>query len=120
MKDLLGREVQVGNYIAYALTAGRSANLAIYQVKEVHEDKIKANKITESCGSGNWKLTLKDGKEVLRRYCKFVHVPGGESYHEEMTDAEKAKLNSKVTTLSMPERIFVLDGFTPEVMNKQG
>ena len=27
MKDLLGGEVQIGNYICYALTAGRSANL---------------------------------------------------------------------------------------------
>ena len=48
MKDLLGREVQIGNYICYALTAGRSANLAVYQVKEVLDDKIKAVKIDSS------------------------------------------------------------------------
>ena len=115
MKDLLGREVQVGHYICYALTAGRSANLAVYQVKEVLEDKIKACKITESYGS-NWSLTLRTGRVVPRRYCKFVYNPGGDSYHEEMTEEEKFKVDNKTSTLSMPERIFILDGFTPELM----
>lgn len=118
MKDLLNREIQVGNYICYALTAGRSANLAVYQVREVLEDKIKAHKLTESYGSGNWLLTLKDGKQVPRKLCKFVYNPGGESYHEEMTQEQKDKVLNKVTTLSMPERVFILDGFTPEVLNK--
>jgi hypothetical protein len=33
--DMLGREIKVGDTIAYALTAGRSANLAIYTVLEL-------------------------------------------------------------------------------------
>lgn len=116
MKDLLNREIQPGNYICYALTAGRSANLAVYLVKDVQEDFIKATKLTESYGSGNYELTVKSGKQVPRRYCKFVYVPGGESYHEEMTQEQKDKLDSKTTTLKMPERVFILDGFTPEVL----
>ena len=58
MKDLLGREVQVGHYICYALTAGRSANLAVYRVLEVFEDKIKAVKIDSSYGG----LTVHNNK----------------------------------------------------------
>lgn len=115
MKDLLGREVQIGQYICYALTVGRSANLAVYQVKEVLEDKIKACKVTESYGR-DWKLMLQNGDLVPRKYCKFVYVPGGVSYHEEMTEVEKARVDNKTSTLSMPERIFILDGFTPDVL----
>ena len=33
--DMLGREIKAGDTIAYALTVGRSANLAIYTVDEV-------------------------------------------------------------------------------------
>jgi len=32
-----------------------------------------------------------------------------------MTPEEKFKVDNKTSTLSMPERIFILDGFTPEV-----
>lgn len=118
MKDLLGREVQVGHYICYALTVGRSANLAVYQVKEILEDKIKANKITESYGT-SWNMTLQDGKIVPRRYCKFVYNPGGESYYEEMQQEQKDKVDNKTSTLSMLERIFILDGFEPSVLMKE-
>jgi len=114
MKDLLGRELQVGHYICYALTVGRSANLAVYQVRELLDDKIKACKITESYGT-SWNITLKDGKSVPRRYCKFVYVPGGDSYFEEMTQEQKDKVDNKTSTLSMPERIFILDGFTSKL-----
>ena len=116
MKDLLNREIQPGNYICYALTAGRSANLAVYLVKEVQEDSIKATKLTESYGTGAYEIGLKSGKHVPRRYCNFVYVPGGDSYYEEMTQEQKEKLDSKTTTLKMPERVFILDGFTPEVL----
>lgn len=119
MKDLLNREIKVGNYICYALTVGRSANLAVYQVREVFDDKIKARKLTESYGSGEWLLTLKDGKQVPRKLCNWVYSPGAESYYEEMTQEQKDKILNKVTTLSMPERVFILDGFTPEVLNKE-
>jgi hypothetical protein len=70
--DMKGREIKAGDTIAYALTAGRSANLAIYQVDQVVETdahgwhrnhasgeqeygkfkvtKIKATKLSESYG----------------------------------------------------------------------
>lgn len=105
MKDLLGREVQVGNYICYALTAGRSANLAVYQVKEVLDNKIKAVKIDESYGWGNsWKYRTYDRK--LGEY-------------RDMTEEEKFKVDNKTSTLSMPERIFILDGFSPDLFSKE-
>lgn len=121
MKDLLGREVQVGNYICYALTAGRSANLAIYQVKEVLDDKIKAVKIDSSYSySYDWNVTTVDcknapSKEIMRKYAKWASKLGG---FIEMTEKEKFKVDNKTSTLSMPERIFILDDFNPEVFNK--
>lgn len=116
MKDLLGREINAGNYICYALTAGRSANLAVYLVTEAREDSIKACKITSSYGSGTWLLTLKDGRTVPRKYCKFVYKPGEDSYFEEMSEQEKVKLDAKTSVLKMPERVFILDGFVPELV----
>lgn len=113
MKDLLGREVQAGQYICYALTVGRSANLAVYEVREVQEDKIKAHKLTESYGSGKWTYSLYNGKTIPFKFCKWNSK---NAQYEEMTEAEKEKVLSKVVTLSMPERIFILDGFTPKLL----
>lgn len=116
MKDLLGREVQVGNYICYALTAGRSANLAVYQVKEILEDKIKALKVDESYDYGNSLYSFDDGRKVLYKHTKWNLKEG----RTEMTPEEKYKVDNKTSTLSMPERIFILDGFSPEVLTKEG
>lgn len=117
MKDLLGREVQVGHYICYALTVGRSANLAVYQVKEVLEDKIKAKKIEESYGGYNeTNYTLPSGVKVPFKYLKRNNKAGDLI---EMTKEEKAKVDNKTSTLSMPERIFILDGFTPGLFGGQ-
>lgn len=119
MKDLIGREVQVGNYICYALTAGRSANLAVYQVKEVAEDKIKAVKIDESYSMRYYDYTVKTvdckdapSKDVPRKYVKWSTKLGG---YIEMSDEEKYKVDNKTSTLSMSERIFILDGFTADL-----
>ena len=119
MKDLLGREVLVGNYICYALTAGRSANLAVYQVKEVLEDKIKAVKIESSYGKSKYEVPVIEGGTYPRCYTMFEYKPGGVSYHRKMTPEEKYKVDNKTSTLSMPERIFILDGFNPELFNKE-
>lgn len=116
MKDLLGREIAAGNYICYALTSGRSANLAVYKVTEVHEEFIKACKVVSSYGCGTWLLTLKDGRTVPRKYCKLVYKPGEGSYFEEMSEQEKVKLCAKTSVLKMPERVFILDGFVPELV----
>lgn len=114
MKDLLGREVQVGHYICYALTAGRSANLAVYQVKEVQEDKIKAIKLESSYGHYGERLyTTNTGEKVRWKYTKWCNKT---STRVTMTEEEKFKVDNKTSTLSMPERIFILDGFTPELM----
>ena len=116
MKDLIGREIKVGNYICYALTAGRSPNLAVYKVTEVFDDTIKACKVTESYGSGRWKVTLNNGKVVPRRYCNWVYNPGEDSYFEEMTEQQKFKVDNKTSTLKMSERVFILDGFSEDLL----
>jgi len=114
MKDLLGREVQVGHYICYALTVGRSANLAVYQVKEVLENKIKAVKLESSYGHwGNGMHTFASGLTVPWKHVKWDKKL---CTHVEMTEEEKAKVDNKTSTLSMPERIFIIDGFTPGLL----
>lgn len=114
MKDLLGREVQVGHYICYALTAGRSANLAVYKVLEVFEDKIKAVKIDSSYGMdyGDHLYALNSGEKVQWKYTKWCNKT---QTRVAMTEAEKFKVDNKTSTLSMSERIFILDGFVPEL-----
>lgn len=117
MKDLLGRQVQVGQYICYALTAGRSANLAVYQVKEVLEDKIKAVKIDSSYGHyGTHLHTFASGLTAPWKYAKWDKKL---QQHVIMTEEEKFKVDNKTSTLSMPERIFILDGFEPSVLMKE-
>jgi len=111
MKDMIGREVEVGNYIAYGLVVGRSANLAIYKVKEVLEDNIKAVKLPASYGHRDSYVKDANGKNILERHAKFVYKPGAESYFEEMTEEQKYKIDNKTSTLKMPERIFILDNF---------
>jgi hypothetical protein len=50
MKDMIGREIKVGQYIAYALRHGDYPSLGIYHVREVKENSIKAHKLNESYG----------------------------------------------------------------------
>lgn len=95
----------------------------MYQVKEVLEDKIKAVKIDSSYGSYSydWNVTTVDcknapAKQIMRKYAKWASKLGG---FIEMTEKEKFKVDNKTSTLSMPERIFILDGFSPEVFNKE-
>ena len=53
MKDILGREAKVGDLFAYALIIGRSANMAVYELREIKENgSVKAHKLLESYGSG--------------------------------------------------------------------
>ena len=110
MKDMIGREVEVGNYIAYGLVVGRSANLAIYKVKEVLEYSIKAVKLQASYDRDYYVKDI-NGKIILSKHAKFVYKPGTESYFEEMTEEQKDKVDNKTSTLKMPERIFILDNF---------
>lgn len=123
MKDLLGREIKVGNYICYALTVGRSANLGVYIVREVQEEKIKAIKIESSYGMNlyDWNVTTIDcknapSKEIPRKYAKRASKLGG---WIEMTPEEKFKVDNKTSTLSMPERVFILDGFDANLFEKE-
>lgn len=111
MKDMIGREVEVGNYIAYGLVVGRSANLAIYKVKEVSEYQIKAVKLESSYGLGTYYVKDVNGKSVLAKYAKFVYRSSTESHFEEMSQEQKDKVDNKTSTLKMPKRIFILDNF---------
>ena len=62
--------------------------------------------------------TFEDGRKVPWKYTKLKYAP--EYKRIEMTEEEKFKVDNKTSTLSMPERIFILDGFSPEVLTKEG
>lgn len=97
MKDFLGREVNPGDYFAYPLIVGRSASMGLYQMVAVVEGKdiwsstnvtlkVKARKINASYGFNNeWK------------YKKWDSDAG----YVDMTEAEKAKVAAKLSTLSL-------------------
>jgi len=91
MKDFLGQDVQVNEYFAYPLTAGRSACMALYKLVGVLEDgvRVKAIKIESSYGfDHSWKYkTYKKSKEGVYEY-------------RDMTDTEKHKLDNKASTLN--------------------
>lgn len=69
--DMLGRKIKKGDVIAYALTCGRSANLALYQVEDlvnaelwnratcesVISQKIRAKKLKQSYGMPEERLS---------------------------------------------------------------
>ncbi len=114
MKDLLGREIQTGQFICYGLVVGRSANLAVYMVKEVFPDKIRAIKLTESYGP-DIKVTCTNGNIVPDRHAKFFYDSDLQYGYEEMTQEQKDKIDNKTSILKMAERVFILDGFTPEL-----
>lgn len=115
MKDMLGREIQVNDYITYALTAGRSACLGIYQVREVFEDKIKARKLESSYGSYLNNIEPKTGLAYKFLYYDYDHV-SGTGFYSEKSEEDKSKTLAKTSTISMPERAFILNNFSPDLL----
>ena len=120
MKDILGREIKVGQYIAYGLIAGRSANLAIYQVKETRDDCLKVIKIVETYGDFSPDREERPIRTVPRRHMKFIwneETQTGKCV--ECTPEEKSKIDNKVTTIKMTERAIILDEFTPAALGEK-
>lgn len=112
MRDMLGREITPGCFIAYGLIVGRSANLAIYHVREVLGDKMKAHKLDESYG--NRKMVI-DGIETSSKYAMFEYE-NGKGYYRHMTREERERVDNKTTTLRMSERALVIDERTVETL----
>lgn len=112
MKDMLGRKITPGCFIAYGLIVGRSANLAIYQVREVLGDKMKAHKLDESYG--NRKMVI-DGIETSSKYAMFEYE-NGKGHYRHMTREERERVDNKTTTLKMSERALVIDERTIETL----
>lgn len=116
MKDLTGREIKVNNVISYALTEGRSACIAVYVVREVFDDKIKATKLDSSYNYSEYSVTTLDGNKVPRKYVKMVNVSKDlfkyDYQYVEISDEEKLKVDNKTSTLSMPERALIINSET--------
>ena len=98
MKDFLGYEVGPGDYFCYPLTVGRSACMALYRFVSVNESgNVKACKVEESYGSSygsaSWKYKVFDAKAASGF--------GSQGAWRDMTEAERAKVDSKTSTLQM-------------------
>ncbi len=112
MKDMLGREIQVNDYITYALTQGRSACLGIYQVREVFEDKIKAHKLY-----GNFNNRIEPNTGLAYKFLYYDYNPvSGTGFYTEKSEEDKRKTLAKTSTISMPERAFILNNFHPDLL----
>ena len=114
MKDMLGREITVGCYIAYGLIVGRSANLAVYHVRGIEGKTIKAHKLNESYGvnnqtNANSLMTLNNGKTIPAKYTTYAPDAFGKWEIVEMSDREKDIVDNKIATLRMGERALVID-----------
>jgi len=115
MKDMLGREIQVNDYIAYALTAGRSACLGIYQVREVSEDEIKAHKLESSYGNYENRIEPSTGLAYKFLYADYDELYS-KVYYTEKSEEDKRKTLAKTSKLKMPERVFILNNFDPVLL----
>jgi len=116
MKDMLGNEVKEGDYFAYPLVSGRSANMAIYQFKEVTiEDRVKARPVERTYGDRD-NIIHKDFNLPLK-YLKWSYVlPSYEGKYSPMTQEERDKVDlkraNKRSTLQMfSERAILLKDF---------
>lgn len=115
MKDMLGREIQVNDYITYALTAGRSACLGIYQVREVFKDEIKAHKLESSYGSYENRIEPTTGLPYKFLYADY-DLPNSTVHYTEKSEEDKCKTLAKTNKLKMPERAFILNNFDPSLL----
>ena len=104
IKDFLGRECDVGDYFAYPLTVGRSANMALYQLKEIRPNgSVKAHKIDASYGfhyESKYKKWIWDNLTNTGEYV-------------DMTEAERAKVDAKLSTLGHFEKRACKTDYTP-------
>lgn len=116
MKDLLGREIKPGHYIAYALIVGRSANQAIYEVKEVGDGVMKARKLDASYGM-SYNKRIDPTYNLPIKYLKFSYdTASGKGEYVPMSMAEREKVDSKTSTITMGERAIILQDFDPSIL----
>lgn len=112
---MLGREIQVNDYIAYALTAGRSACLGIYQVREVSEDEIKAHKLESPYGDFQNRTEPTTGLSYKFLYADY-DVASNTILYTEKSEEDKRKTLAKTSKLKMSERAFILNNFDPVLL----
>jgi len=113
MKDMLGNEVKEGDYFAYPLVSGRSANMAIYQFKEVVNDKVRAKPIERVYG--HYHDGIHPTLNIPWKYVDY-EVVNNNYTPVEMTQAAKGKVDlkraNKRSTLQMfSERAILLKNF---------
>ena len=76
MKDILGNEIKVGDFIAYALSIDRSAEIAVYKVMEVHDKSMKVQKLlaTYTCNNKYTWTTASNKKPSNIFFCNISIV----------------------------------------------
>lgn len=115
MKDMFYREIKPGDYIAYALLAGRSANQAVYRVVEVGTNHIRARKLAESYGDLAGR-PVSGGPITPIRFVKWQYdaTPAVKDFTPKtVEDYLKWESAQKVITLKLFERAIILTDFDP-------
>lgn len=97
--DFLGNEIKPGDYFAYPLTAGRSANMAIFQFVQANASgTYKARPVERSysySSSTRYKKWEWNADEATGRW-------------RDLTPEERAKVDAKTSTLHFLEKRAVL------------
>jgi hypothetical protein len=103
-KDFLGNEIKPGDYFAYPLTIGRSAQMALFQyVQENASGTHKARPIMRSYGYNS-----------PNKYRVFDYKDDGSYGYRDMTAEERAKVDGKTSTLHfLDQRAVLLKDYTP-------
>lgn len=96
--DFLGNAIEPGDYFAYPLTVGRSANMAIFQfVAENASGTYKARPVERSYGNSPMKYKVWVWDVITRS-----------GHYRDMTPEERAKVDAKTSTLHFLEKRAVL------------
>lgn len=112
MKDFLGNDVIQGDYFAYPMTIGRSANMCIFQFDTVTKGgSVRAREIKKAYAANkpSFKIWVRvDRFDGMTDYIR--------SYHRDMNDEERMKaiedFNKQRTVLKMfSERAILLKDF---------
>ena len=106
MKDMLGTEVKVGDYIAYAKRCGNTAEQSIYLIKDAGKDFVKALQIPDStlvlCSNGN----------LVPKYLTYNRYDETYAEKDEAVKSETIKNWNRISTLRQSNQMLVLKNWS--------
>jgi hypothetical protein len=90
MNDMWGKEAKVGDVFVHPLRRSSS----------VWTNKYEIVSIEEAVGRQPGKVKARCLNKDSWAYKVWEYIPGGNSHHRDMTEAERAKVDAKTVTIS--------------------